>query len=70
MTVRLTTPQPQNSDVRSVVIGRYSDVPLVSIDLYRHLAGDAESGVGIAYTDRHGYSDQRSDSLGVTYTDT
>ena len=66
----LTTPQPQNSDVRSVGIGRYSDVPSVGIDLCRHLLEDAESGVGIAYADQHVFSDRLSDALGAIYTDT
>ena len=70
MNQKITTPQPQNSDVPSVAIDRYSDVPLVGIDLCRHLARVAESGVGIAYTDRHVFSDRQSDALGAIYTDT
>jgi hypothetical protein len=46
-----TTPQPQNSDVQWVGIGRYSDAPSVGIDLCRHLLAAAKSGVGIAYAD-------------------
>ena len=65
-----TTPQPHNSDVPLIRIRRYSDVPLVGIDLCRHLAWVAESGVGIAYTDRHVFSDRQSNALGATYTDT
>jgi hypothetical protein len=70
ITLLFTTPQPQNSDVPSVGIGRYSDVPSVGIDLCRHLLKVAESGVGIAYADRHVFSDRLSDAIGVIYTDT
>jgi hypothetical protein len=64
-----TTPQPQINDIPLVSIGQYSDVPSVGIDLCRHLLEVAESGVGIAYADRHVFSDQLSDALGVIYTD-
>jgi hypothetical protein len=66
----ITTPQPQNSDALSVGIGRYSDAPSVGIDLCRHLLAAAESGVAIAYADRHVFSDRLSDALGAIYTDT
>jgi len=67
--VNYSTPQPQNSDIPSDGIDRYSNVLSVGIDLCRHLLGVAESGVGIAYTDRLVYSDQQSDALGAIYTD-
>ena len=66
----LTTPQPQTRDIPSVGIGRYSDALSVGIDLCRHLPAAAESSVGIAYADRHVFSNQQSDALGATYTDT
>jgi hypothetical protein len=65
-----TTRQPLNSDVPLVGIGRYSDTPSVGIDLCRHLCADVESRVGIAYADRHVFSDQLCDTLGAIYTDT
>jgi len=64
-----TTPQPQNSDVPSVGIGRYSDILSVGIDLCRHLLAVAESGVGIAYADRHVFSDWQFDALGAINSD-
>ena len=64
-----TTPQPQNSDVPWVGIGQYSDIPSVGIDLCRHLFGVTESGIGIAYADRHVYSYRQSDALGAINTD-
>jgi hypothetical protein len=69
-TAACTTPQPHNSVVPSVGIGRYSDSRSVGIDLCRHLLAAAESGVGIAYTDRHVFSDRLSNALGAIYTDT
>jgi len=55
---RDTTPQPQTRDVPSVGIGRYNDALSVGIDLCRHLLAAAESDVGIAYADRHVFSDR------------
>jgi hypothetical protein len=65
-----TTPQPQNSDAPWVAIGRYRDAPSVGIELRRHLFAAAESGVAIAYADRHVLSDRLSDVLGAIYSDT
>jgi hypothetical protein len=66
----VTTPQPQNSVMPLVGIGRYSDPRSVGIDLCRHLPAAAESGVGIAYADQHVFSDRLSNALGAIYTDT
>jgi hypothetical protein len=56
--------------VGPVGIGRYSDPRSVSIDLCRHLLAAAESGIGIAYSDQHVFSDQLSNALGAICIDT